>query len=286
VQSSSSEDITLYEFGCFQRHPSLLAGCTRRGGGVSRPPYDELNLALHVGDDPQAVLENRRRLAGAIDVDVDVELSAFVVCNQAHAGRVEVVSSADAGRGAFALEDAIPDTDAIVTADREVLLTVMQADCVPVILLDPLTPAIGVAHAGWRGTMEHVVRNTVETMRRELGSDPARIIAGIGPSIGPASYAVGADVAKRAQAEFPRVAAIKPRAPGDRGNRSSRPRSSAEDGLLLDLWSCTISDLLEAGVPRERIELAAIDTFASAHDFFSDRRQRPTGRFMALAMLR
>jgi polyphenol oxidase len=134
------QGIALHGFDALRRHDaSVLAGCTGRGGGVSKPPYDKLNLGLHVGDDPGAVLENRRLLADALGV----ELSSFVFAQQVHEGRVRVVTAADRGRGALRVEDALPDTDALITREAGVVLAAMHADCVPVVLFDPLTPAVG-----------------------------------------------------------------------------------------------------------------------------------------------
>ncbi len=269
--------IAPHEFDLLRRHEtSVLAGCTTRDGGVSNPPYDELNLGLHVGDDPATVLENRRRLAAALGV----ELSAFVFAQQVHGGEVQVITAADRGRGTLRFEDALPDTDALITREAGVVLTVMHADCVPVVLFDPLTPALGVVHAGWGGAVHHVVRHAVEAMRKEFASDPATLVAGIGPSIGPASCEVGPEVAERVRAEFP----------GAGGANLVRPREDKQPRLegryLLDLWAAAAADLTSAGVSRESIEVAGLDTFQLHSQFFSDRCQRPTGRCLTFAMLR
>lgn len=260
------DGVAFHEFDLFAGHPGLLAGCSGRAGGVSEPPYDELNVGLHVGDDPAAVVENRRRLVAAVGADLD----ALVMPLQVHRGNVEVVIAADRGAGARTLDDALPDTDAVITAEPGVLLAVMLADCVPVVVCDPVTPAVGVAHAGWAGTVNHVTRNTVEAMRDRFGSDPAELLAGVGPSIGPASYEVGPDVAERAREAFPAVEVVRPK---------------GGDKYLFDLWASNVEDLVEAGVSAANIEVAAIDTFESTDRFFSHRRQGPTGRFMAFAAL-
>jgi polyphenol oxidase len=268
MQAGKRKQITLYEFDSLKSHSALLlAGCTGRGGGVSGAPYDYLNLGLHVGDDARAVTENRRRVAGAIGA----KLSSFVIPQQVHKGGVQVVTAADGGRGAMTVEDALPDTDALITREAGIVLAVLLADCVPVIVFDPATPAVGVIHAGWGGTVRHVARNAVEAMRREFGSDPSALLAGVGPSIGPASYEVGADVAELARAKFPGANVVRPRGEGK---------------SLLDLWGSNVADLLDAGVPHKCIEVAGLDTFQMSEQFFSHRRQQPTGRFMALAMLR
>jgi YfiH family protein len=265
----AKQGLARHEFDSLRPHAAaVLAGCTTRGGGVSKPPYDELNLGLHVGDDPRAVLENRRRLAAALGV----ELSAFVFAQQVHGGEVRVVRTGDRARGALRFEDALPDADALVTRDAGVVLAVMHADCVPVVLFDPHIPAVGVVHAGWGGAVHHVARRAVVAMRAHFGSDPATLLAGIGPSIGPASYEVGGEVADRVQAEFPGIDLIRPRGDGRK--------------YLLDLWGAAAADLVSAGLLRENIEVAGLDTFQLHSRFFSHRRRRPTGRCLTFAMLR
>lgn len=260
--------IAFHEFEVFDKADGkLLAGCTGRAGGVSEPPYDELNLGLHVGDDAGSVLENRRRLARAIDV----ELMSFVVPNQVHMGHVETITEADRGRGADDHDRAVPDTDALITADSNVALAVMLADCVPVLLYDPSTPAVGIAHAGWGGTTNHITRKTVEAMQREFATNPGEVLAGLGPSIGPGSYEVGRNVRDKAHEAFPHADVLH-----DKGNGK----------YLFDLWQSNVTDLMDAGVRIDHIERANIDTCEATDQFFSDRRQRPTGRFMAVVQLR
>jgi YfiH family protein len=252
----------------FETLPDIVdAFVSTRHGGVSVPPYDTLNLGFHVGDDSVAVLENRRRLAAAIGL----QLGDFVVTEQVHKGTVMQVGPAERGRGAAELESAVSATDALISDSPEVVLAVMLADCVPVVVVDPEAPAIGVAHAGWGGTVHHIARNTVAAMADAFGSDPAGMVAAIGPSIGPGSYEVGPEVAERARAEYLDTAAV---VEGEGG------------ALYFDLWRSNHADLTAAGLDADRIEVAAIDTFRGDDIFFSDRRQRPTGRFMTLARLR
>jgi polyphenol oxidase len=258
--------IVLKRFECLP-DDRLLACCTERTGGVSESPYAELNLAFHVGDDPAAVVTNRERLAAALGVPLD----AFVVAHQVHKGHVEVVTDLHRGRGARTDDDAIPGTDAFITRQPGLVLAVLTADCVPVIVLDPTLPAVGVAHAGWAGTLLHVTRRTVEKMQAEFGSDPRSLVAAVGPSIGPATYEVRRDVADLARAEFAGLDVLRP---------------NGDETYLFDLWASNVGDLVDAGLSPENIEVAGIDTYAEAARFYSHRRDGTTGRFMALAMLR
>jgi purine-nucleoside/S-methyl-5'-thioadenosine phosphorylase / adenosine deaminase len=268
MQADAHRQISLHEFSSLRSYRAkLLAACSDRTGGVSKAPYEELNVGLHVGDDPLAVLENRRRVAHA----VGMELTSFVVAQQVHGGEVRLVTAAEGGRGALHSDDALPGADALITREHGIVLAVMLADCVPVIVFDPLTPAVGIAHAGWAGTVQHVARNTVHAMRREFGGDPSTFLAVIGPSIGPDSYEVGSEVAEQLLAQFPDTDVVRPH---------------GTEKFLLDLWGCNVADLLDAGLPRKSIEVTELDTFQLPERFFSHRRQQPTGRFLAFAMLR
>jgi YfiH family protein len=266
VRETRHDGLTLYEFDLLAGRPDVVAGCSGRTGGVSVAPYDELNVGLHVGDDADAVIENRRRVTAAVGADLD----ALVMPLQVHDGHVAVVTDAERGSGARSLSNALPDADALVTATPGVVLAVMLADCVPVVVFDPVAQAVGVAHAGWAGTVNHVTRNTVAALAERYGGDPNRMLAGVGPSIGPASYEVGEDVAERARDSFPSVDVVAPKGDGK---------------YLFDLWRSNVADLVDAGLDPANVEVAGIDTFVSVDRFFSHRRQRPTGRFMALAMI-
>lgn len=262
----ASGPISLHTSNQLVAHDGLVAGCSGRQGGVSEAPYDELNLSFNVGDDPAAVRENRERLAAAIDLT----LHAFVVPHQVHRDHVEVIGRNHRGRGALSREGAIPDTDALITAEPGVVLAITLADCVPIILYDPFTPAVGLAHAGWSGTVHHIAAKTVAAMCDVFGSDTSSLLASLGPSIGPDSYVVGSEVAEQIRYEYPGIGLT---------------RAIGNGKALLDLWAANAADLESAGVAPTNIEIARIDTFQRTDDFFSARRQHPTGRFMSVAVL-
>ncbi len=241
---------------------------TTRQGGASSGPYASLNLGLHVGDASEDVLENRRRAAAAVGADP----GDFVFCVQAHGPNVEVITAADRGRGALTQADAIPGTDALVTRDPGVVLTVMVADCVPIVLCDPVEHVLACVHAGWRGTVARVSEAAVDTMR-SLGSKPENVIAGLGPAIPPDRYQVGDDVYKAAGEGLGAGAA-----------QVIRPDGTGK--WLFDLWTANRLVLREAGVPEGNMHVAAIPTGSDPGLFFSDREVRPCGRFAAMARLR
>jgi YfiH family protein len=240
---------------------------TTRHGGASAGPYASLNLGLHVGDASANVLENRRRVAMALGADP----GDFVFCNQAHGRQVAVVTADDRGKGARRLDDAIAQTDALVTKDAGVVLAVMVADCVPIVLYDPVAHVLGCVHAGWRGTVARVSEAAVEAMR-SLGAHPGSVIAGLGPAVAPERYQVGAEVAEAAE-----------RGLGDAASQVIRPDGAGK--WLFDLWAANRLVLHDAGVAEEHIAVAAMPTGPTPGLFFSDREARPCGRFAAIARL-
>jgi YfiH family protein len=241
---------------------------TTRHGGVSSGSYESLNIGLHVGDATNDVLENRRRAAAALGADP----GDFVFCVQAHGPNVQVVTAADMGRGALTQRDAIPGTDALVTADPGVALTVMVADCVPIVLYDPAARVLACVHAGWRGTVTRVSEAAVAAMR-SLGSAPENIIAGLGPAMPPDRYQVGEDVCRAAGRGLGERAAQQVISPDGNGK------------WLFDLWTANRLVLRDAGVPDQNMHVAQVPTGSDPGLFFSDREVRPCGRFAAMARL-
>ena len=245
---------------------------TTRRGGVSAAPYATLNLALHVGDEPADVLANRRRVAAAIGAD----LADFVFCEQAHGNHATVVSAADRGRGTLRRDDAIGQTDAVVTTDPGTVLVILVADCVPIILLDPEARVLACVHAGWRGTVAGVTGAALHAMQ-SLGARPGRMLAAIGPAVAAGRYQVGADVAAAADRYFG-------------GDVAGIMHADGEGRWLFDLPAANRRIIRESGVPDQQI-LGSGTATGSGPDgepglFFSDREDRPCGRFAAVARLR
>jgi YfiH family protein len=247
----------------------VTAVVSTRHGGVSAGPYDSLNLGGHVGDDPDAVAENRRRLAAALGAD------RLTFADQRHTDRVAIVTHDLAGRGHDGVADAtaaFPATDAMITNLPGTALAILVADCAPVVLFDPVRRAAGVAHSGRVGTLRGVVPKTVEAMASAFGSAPADLLIGIGPAIGAVSYEIGDAEAAEVTAAF-----------GPEGTRlltKNRPGHA-----LFDLAGAIRRQLDAAGVPAGNVYDLAADTRTSTDDFFSDRAARPCGRFAAIARL-
>ncbi len=246
------------------------AAVTARSGGVSSGPYATLNLSLSVGDDPGHVLENRRRLAAAFGAAP----GDFVFARQVHGAGVAVVAEADRGSGAQSLDDAIPGADALVTTSPGVVLAILTADCVPIVLHDPVAGVLACVHAGWRGTVARVTAAALAAMRG-LGTRPSDVVAGIGPAVGADRYQVGPEVHQAVTRSF-----------GPASAGFIRPDPSGAGRWLLDLPSANRHALRQAGVPGARIHAADIPTGPVPGHFFSDRTARPCGRLALAARLR
>jgi hypothetical protein len=252
--------VPYYTFAAFARRPEIAHAVFTRLGGVSRHPYRSLNVGHSVGDDPRAVEENHRLVLEALQVNG----AEVVTARQVHSNHVACVTSRDRGR-------VLPDTDALMADDPGVTLLLRFADCLPIFLYDPQRGVIGLGHAGWRGTAAMIASRMVSTMVDSYGSNPANMIAALGPAIGPCCYIVGDEV----------VGAISSTMPDRRG--AIRP--CGDGHFSLDLWEANRQQLMDCGI-RE-VETGRLCTACHANEFFSHRAEGGnTGRFAALLGIR
>ncbi len=244
---------------------------SERSGGVSAPPYDSLDLAAHVGDDPLLVDENRSRFLSG--VGIAGLRDSLITAEQVHGDVITLVgtddsgrgASASAGSGAAALRSPVPQTDGLVTKTPELPLMLFFADCVPVILAvtDPV-PGVAVVHAGWRGVLSRIPEKAVHALIVATGAESSAVRAYIGPHIGSCCYKVATTLAATFNETFDTIAAV-------------------EDHL--DLAVAVRASLMDAGVEGDRIAELGACTFDSADRFFSYRANDVTGRHGALAVI-
>jgi YfiH family protein len=254
----SSGAVRYFQFGIFG--DDLTHAVISRRGGVSPAPWSGLNLGATVGDDPERVGENRLRALTALGRDPG---SVFDVW-QVHGAEVTIAAAPRPPQMPHAR------ADVILTNRPEVTLLMRFADCVPILLHDPVRRAAGLVHAGWMGTVRGTAAAAVRAMQAEFGSDPDDIRAGIGPSIGPDHYEVGPDVAAQIRQAF--------------GAESRRLLRSRRGGLYLDLWAANALHLERAGI--RRVEVAGLCTACHLEDWYSHRAEHGrTGRFGALIAL-
>ncbi len=240
-----------------------------RSGGVSQGRYTSLNLGLHVNDEDERVLENRKRYLALFNADLDK-----AVCGQqVHGNQVIKVGKTDRGRGAYRLAEAIPDCDAMITNSPEVYLLSLYADCLPVFFYDPAQRAIGTAHCGWKGTMAKIAVNTLQAMQREFASSAELVQVFIGPGIGPCCFEIKPDLVAKVHEEFADLHDIIT----DRGNGA----------FTWDLAETNTQILIKAGVNPEHIRVCRLCTACHPELFYSYRKENgQTGRMGALIGLR
>lgn len=239
----------------------VLAFGSRRQGGVSLPPWDSLNLGLHVGDDPAHVSVNRDRLAGLLPAE-----SALVFVDQVHGTEVALAEEA-VGRPAPVR------ADALVTSRPGLALVILTADCLPVFFSNAKGTVVGLAHAGWRGLAGGVLENTARRMRelaRAQGLDE-QLQAAFGPAIGPAAFEVGPEV-REAFLDKEGLASLffKP---------APRPGKFLANLYGLASLRLGLADVAVSGTCRHC-------TVAEAKDWFSYRRDGPTGRQASVILIR
>lgn len=239
----------------------LTHGIFTRRGGASRGQWSSLNVGGNIGDDFAAVSENHRRMYDAVKAQRDRAATTWLV----HGCDVLTVDAPPNGKRWLA------KADGMITDQPELPLVMRFADCVPLLFYDAAKGAIGLGHAGWRGTVKGIAARIVRAMGSAYGSRPQDIQVVIGPAISRANYPVGSDVATAAfryYGEASGVIAVDPR----------------DGAACLDLWLANQLDLQQAGV--ENIEVLRLCTYEHSDEFFSHRaEQGKTGRFGVIISL-
>ncbi len=215
------------------------------------------SLALHTQEKPQYILKNRAKLRKKFP---NVK---FIVANQTHSANSHIITKAEE-LGWNSLDNAIKDCDALISNKTDIMLTILTADCVPILLFDPKQRVVAAIHAGWRGTEKSILFKTVQKMQEVFNCNPKDILAGIAPSIAKCCYEVDWNVAKNFQ-------------------KSPNAYDKKEDKYMLDLPHINKLQLLNSGVQKEHIELSNVCTACSIEEYFSYRKENAcSGRFMSM----
>jgi len=222
------------------------------------------NMALHTGESLERVMANHRRFLRCLGL----EGYRLVAAYQVHGTRVAVVDGDYPGKTVTDVADLIPETDALVTREPGLALAVFTADCMPIFYYDTRTPAVGIAHAGWRGTLHEIARTTLETMTEAFGTDPAHCRIGLGPAICGKCFQVGDDLADIFSNQYPEAV------------------RREDGGTFVDLAAVNTIILQQAGVPRNAIVSSNFCTICHSEPFFSYRATKTTGRMMGVIALR
>lgn len=236
-------------------------GIFTRHGGYSAAPWASLNVGGTVGDDVDAVRANHRLMYEALDVAGAQACTTWLV----HSADVVVALGPVENRRWLA------KADGIITNQPDIPLVMRYADCTPLLFYDPIQQVIGLAHAGWRGTVQGMASNMVLAMQDTYGSKPGDIQAIIGPAISCEAFQVGEEVVKAVEVHF--------------GTLDGLMRRDPADGTAyVDLWAANMLDLERAGV--ENITVAGLCTYQRTDEFFSHRAEKGrTGRFGAVISL-
>lgn len=243
------------------RSDGLVAGFTTRRGGFGSKPFDSWNMGLHVGDDPQVVVENRQHLTKQLQLP----FGSFVAGEQVHSTVIKQVGRDDKGKGAKSYASSLPGIDGMFTTESGVLCTAFFADCVPLLFFDPVTGLIGIAHAGWKGTTGKIGEKMVEKMT-DSGAKTSDLLAVIGPCISEEYYEVDEHVMQ--YVEDKDVSAV--------------AKDLHNGHYLLNLKLLNKLILVHAGLPEKNIEVTNYCTYRDKNLFFSHRRDHgKTGRMLA-----
>lgn len=263
-----------YQFASWEKYQkSITHFISTKNGGVSEGDYQSLNVGFGVPDNPNNVIENRKILAK----NVNIPIENFVFCNQVHQNKVNVITTEEKGAGVFDKSTAIQSCDSIITAEPDICLCVMAADCLPILLYDEKRGVVGACHAGWRGTISHIMTETIKAMQYHFDCQPEDIMVGLGACISVEKYPIGEEI----------VEVVKEIFGTEEGFLKQYPHSNQKH---FDLKYANIFQCKEMGILEENITNLTMCTYDNQKDFFSARyaqhHKQQTGRFCAGIMLK
>ena len=252
-------DIEVLQLPGMSRYCNISHFITTRHGGVSKDAYASLNMGLYSGDDEELIRRNYDLLSDYIGIDKE----KIIVPHQTHGTDVLAFDERLLSLDAEVKQELLEGVDALVTDVPGICVSVLTADCVPVLLYAPDKEVVASVHAGWRGTVKGIVGNTIYVMAEKYGVDASNIVAAIGPSISLPSFEVGDEV----------LAAF-----ADSGlwTESELKEISIRNAITgkahIDLWKANSLQMLHYGVRAENIEVSGICTYTDNQNFFSARR--------------
>lgn len=248
----------------WKQESRFIAGTTLRNPLLP----ENNNMALHTGGDLQAVIQNRQTLCDSLQIP----LSAVTFAQQTHSDHLQEVRAEDIGKGSIHYSEAIPDCDALYTKQKDVMIGVFHADCVPILLHDPIKEIIVAIHSGWQGTTKEITKKAMAYLIEHEHIDPRDVQAYIGPAINYDSLEVGLEVVEQVKAmsieTSPYITYL--------GN----------DKALIDNKGLNKQMLLDMGVRADHVLMNQSDTFTQNESLFSYRRDHACGRHLSFIMMR
>ena len=252
--------VGIYTLPALEQAAGFDHGFSARSGGVSEGFFQSLNLSFTRPENRDNVMENYRRFCRAAQIPFE----RMVMDNYAHETTVLRVDARDAGKGY--LQDPLPSCDGLVTNDPSITLITGHADCMAFYFIDPVRRCIGLAHAGWRGALGRIGAVVVTALAEHYGSNPADILAGVGPSICADCFEVGQNVADLFASEFSQIPCVLER-------EGQRPH--------VDLWMVAARQFMDAGILPEHISLSGVCTAQTPRLYSHRRDQGKTGGMSA-----
>lgn len=238
------------EFDMLEPYPHVVHGVFLRHGGASIGNFSTLNAGNGVGDLPEQIKVNRELIRKTLTVP------KIIYAHQTHGANVQRITAKNL--------DKIPHADALFTTEKNIGLAITHADCQAALFYDPVHEAVGIAHAGWKGSAQNIYARTVEAMQRDIGTQPHNLIACISPSLGPD------------HAEFKNY---KQELPEDFWSFQVKP-------FYFDFWAISNKQLTECGILEKNIEISGVCTYCNPKDYFSYRREKETGRHATVVALK
>lgn len=245
-----------YQFDLLNTIASVSHLVTGKNASIKRGLIDGLNYGLHVPDTKEVVEKNRLEMIS----NLGIEYGKIVIPFQTHSSNIEIITKEN-------VDDVFNDVDALITNEKNIIIGTLSADCVPILLTDPIKGVIACVHAGWKGTVAEIGKKTIQKMQQHFGSLPQDILAGIGPSISQANYEVGEEVSKHFSNDC--------------------LTDSPNNKKCVDLWQENKNQLIAAGLLEGNIEIAGLCTYKEENKFYSARRETiNTGRMGSFISLR
>lgn len=259
-------------FPAFSEFKEVKHAFSTRIGGVSEGIFSSMNLSFTRGDDKAAVYENYRRMATVLDC----ELKDFVCSDQTHTTNIRRVTRADGGKGVTREKD-YTDIDGLITNEPGLILVTFYADCVPLYFVDPVNKAVGLAHSGWKGTVNRMGREMVLAMEEAFGTKPQDLWVAIGPSICQDCYEVSRDVAEQFMVAFP----------DEKLQTEIMYETIPREKYQLNLQRANAIIFEQCGIPKKQISVTDICTCCNPDYLFSHRAsQGKRGNLAAFLGLR
>ena len=252
--------LDFYTFNYFSKQKDIQHLITKKS--LTKP--HTFSLALHTGENQKNIIQNRQYLRNYFK---NTKPLHFIVANQTHSNHIKIITQKES-KGWESEANAIENCDALLTNVPNIILSILTADCVPLLIYDKKKQVIGAVHAGWKGTQKQIIKHTIEKMQDTYQSNPQDIYIGIAPSIGACCYEVGEDVAK---------------------HFLDTPKGYTQKGekYMLNLPYLNQQQLLSTGIPLENIEMSNVCTSCEVEHYFSYRKEQGcTGRFMSMIGLK